>query len=45
MTVDCWYKDRKMEIITEDGAQRPALYRRGSDTNREYHTDVVKTLF
>lgn len=34
-----------MEIITEDGAQRPTLYRRGFDTDRKYHMDADKTLF
>lgn len=34
-----------MEIITEDRAQRPALYRRGSDTDRDYHTDADRTPF
>lgn len=32
-----------MEIITEDRAQGPALYRRGSDTDRDSHTDADRT--
>lgn len=34
-----------MEIITEDRAQRPALNRRGFDTERDYHTDADRTPF